>query len=205
MPCKGPSVHQAYSTLVHFEKIKSLLFDCDGFIYFLDNDSGFKVSFPSVFQDMITQDRLYGYILTTDKSGGANLLDAGMTEELKARALALQTEYPEESEKQLWQLMWKTQFHRPVTQPGKRSEWLINSNPNSRFAAVQPLTGINADSIEQASMILQSTSLNGVNNWFQVLCRLVNILERLVTSAKNSKRWNVYAGYKPRWMCKLIK
>lgn len=93
---------------------------------------------------------------------------------------------------------------RSVTQPGKRSEWLINPNPNSRYVAVQPLTGINEDSIEQASMILQSTSLNGVDNWFQVLRRLVNMLERPITSATNSKRWNAYAGYNPTWMCKLI-
>ncbi|ALQ06793.1 hypothetical protein D172_001260 [Pseudoalteromonas sp. Bsw20308] len=66
------------------------------------------------------------------------------------------------------------------------------------------MTGINADSIEQASMILQSTSLNGVDNWFQILRRLVTMLERPVTSATNSKRWNAYAGYNPTWMCKLI-
>lgn len=58
------------------------------------------MSFPSVFQDMITQARLYAYILTTDKSGRANLLDAVMTEELKARVLALHTEYPDQLEKQ---------------------------------------------------------------------------------------------------------
>jgi hypothetical protein len=79
-----------------------------------------------------------------------------------------------------------------------------NPNPNSRYVAVQPLTGINDDSIEQASIILQSTSLNGVDNWFQVLRRLVNMLERPVTSATNSKRWNAYAGYNPTWMFKLI-
>jgi hypothetical protein len=50
---------------------------------------------------MITKARLYAYILTTDKSGRANLLDAVMTEELKARVLALQTEYPDQLEKQL--------------------------------------------------------------------------------------------------------
>lgn len=110
IPRKGLLVHQTYSTLAHFEKVKGLLIDCPRFIYFLDNDSGFKLGFPSVFQDLITQDKLYAYILTTDKSGGANLLDAGMTEELKTRALALQAEYPDESEKQLWQRMWKTQL-----------------------------------------------------------------------------------------------
>jgi DNA polymerase III epsilon subunit len=204
MPRRGLLVHQTYSTLAHFEKVKSLLEDCPNFIFFLDNDSGFKLGFPSVFQSFIAQERLHAYILTTDKSGGANLLDAGMTEELKARAFNLQAEYPNESEKQIWKRMWKTQFERPVTQPGKRSEWLINPNPNSRFVAVQPLTSIDADSIEQASMILQSTSLNGVDNWFQVLRRLVNMLERPVTSATNSKRWNAYAGYNPTWMCKLI-
>ena len=70
--------------------------------------------------------------------------------------------------------------------------------------AVQPLTGINADSIEFVSIILQSMSLNGVDNWFQILRRLVNMLERPVTSATNSKRWNAYAGYNPKWMSKLI-
>ncbi|WP_163133634.1 exonuclease domain-containing protein [Agarivorans sp. Alg241-V36] len=204
IPRRGLLVHQTYSSLAHFEKVKSLLADCPSFVFFLDNDSGFRLGFPSVFHDLISQDRLYAYVVTTAKNGGANLLDAGMAEELKTRALALKEQYPEESEKQLWQRMWKTQFERPVTQPGKRSEWLVNPNPNSRFVAVQPLTGIDADSIEQASMILQSTSLNGVDNWFQVLRRLVNMLERPVTSATNSKRWNAYAGYNPTWMCKLI-
>lgn len=32
----------------------------------------------------------------------------------------------------------------------------------------------------------------------------VNMLERPITSATNSKKWNAYAGYNPEWMSKLI-
>ena len=49
-----------------------------------------------------------------------------------------------------------------------------------------------------------NASLHGVDNWFQILRRHVNFLERPVTSATNSKRWNAYAGYNPEWMVKLI-
>lgn len=46
--------------------------------------------------------------------------------------------------------------------------------------------------------------LCGVDNWFQILRGHINYLERPVTSATNSKRWNSYVGYNPEWMVKLI-
>jgi hypothetical protein len=201
---RGLLVHQTYSTLAHFEKIKSYLVGCSKAVYFLDNDSGFSTIFPSVFKDEIAKEKLLAYMVTTEKNGGANLLDKGMAEELKTRTAQLKKDYPDDTEKQLWQRMWKTQYQTQVTQPGRRSEWLVNPNPKSRFIGVQPLSGINEQAIELASFILQETSLNGVDNWFQILRRLVNMLERPVTSATNSKRWNAYAGYNPTWMCKLI-
>lgn len=52
--------------------------------------------------------------------------------------------------------------------------------------------------------IANAASLSGVDSWFHRLrCRL-NMLERPVTSATNSRRWNAYAGYNPTWMTKLI-
>ncbi|PHS20434.1 MAG: hypothetical protein COA86_00325 [Kangiella sp.] len=59
-------------------------------------------------------------------------------------------------------------------------------------------------SIHRSSGILASSSLNGVDNWFQILRRHINMLERPVTSGTNSKRWNAYAGYNPEWMGKLL-
>lgn len=204
MPRRGLLVHQTYSTLAHFELIKSYLNNCKQVIYFLDNDSGFSSMCPAVFHEMITEEKLYAYMVTTEKNGGANLLDKGMAEELNSRLAELKQQNPEYSEKQLWQQMWKTQYKTPVTQPGSRSEWLVNPNTKSRFVGVQPLSGIIKEAIELASVILQETSLNGVDNWFQILRRLINMLERPPTSATNSKRWNAYAGHNPTWMCKLI-
>ncbi|GLX77971.1 hypothetical protein tinsulaeT_13110 [Thalassotalea insulae] len=204
MPRRGLLVHQTYSTLAHFERIKSFLRKCDQVIYFLDNDSGFSTMCPAVFHDMIKSEKLHAYMVTTEKNGGANLLDKGMADELNSRLNELKREYPDESERQLWQRMWKIQYKTPVTQPGSRSEWLVNPNTKSRFVGIHPLSGTNRESIELASSILQDTSLNGVDNWFQILRRLINMLERPPTSATNSKRWNAYAGYNPTWMSKLI-
>ena len=51
---------------------------------------------------------------------------------------------------------------------------------------------------------LMNASLHGVDNWFQILRRHINFLERPVTSTTNSKRLNAYGGYNPEWMVKLI-
>ncbi len=71
--------------------------------------------------------------------------------------------------------MWKMQFDRPVTKAKQKSEWIVNPNPHSRYVGVQPISQNTPESIQQASMILQSLSLNSVDNWFQIILRrLVN-------------------------------
>ena len=204
IPSKGLLVFQSYSALAHFNKIKSLLEHNEHFVYFLDNDAGFEQQLPAVFKNEVSESKMYAYLLTADKNGGSELLDAGMAEELKARFDEVKKDNPDKDDKFVWQKMWKMQFDRPVTKAKQKSEWLVNPNPHSRYVGINPLSENTPESIEQASMILQSVSLNGVDNWFQVLRRLVNMLERPVTSATNSKKWNAYAGYNPAWMCKLI-
>jgi DNA polymerase III epsilon subunit len=203
-PSQGLLVFQSYSALAHFDKVKSLLQDCEQFVYFLDNDSGFKQHFPAIFHKEITKSKPYAYLLSSDKNGGADLLDAGMAEELKSRFDEVKRENPALGDKAIWQKMWKMQFDRPVTKAKQKSEWIINPNIHSRYVGVQPISQNTPESIEHASVILQSLSLNGVDNWFQILRRLVNMLERPITSATNSKKWNAYAGYNPAWMSKLI-
>lgn len=67
-----------------------------------------------------------------------------------------------------------------------------------------PLGDVNKMNQKLIAKCLANAFLYGVDNWFQVLRRHINVLERPVTSATNAKRWNAYAGYNPEWMAKLI-
>jgi hypothetical protein len=80
----------------------------------------------------------------------------------------------------------------------------INPNKESRLGMLLPLGDVKNMNQHQVIKSLTNASLHGVDNWFQILRRHVNFLERPVTSATNSKRWNAYAGYNPEWMVKLI-
>lgn len=95
-------------------------------------------------------------------------------------------------------------FSNRVRINNSRSEWILNPNHYSRFDGILPLTNINEMELDDALSSLESVSLNGVDNFFQVLRRHVNMLERLVTSGANGRRWNAYAGYNPEWMIKLV-
>ncbi|WP_372882882.1 hypothetical protein [Psychromonas sp.] len=102
-PSKGLLIFQAYSALAHFNKVKSLMQDCDHFVYFLDNDSGFKQHVPAIFHEEIINSKLYAYLLSSDKNGGADLLDAGMSEELKSRFDEVKSANPDLDIKVVWQ------------------------------------------------------------------------------------------------------
>lgn len=85
-----------------------------------------------------------------------------------------------------------------------KSEWIINPNKEPRLAMMLPLGDVNNMNPKLVERSLVNASLHDVDNWFQILRRHINFLERSVTNATNSKRWNAYAGYNPEWMAKLI-
>jgi len=171
---------------------------------YADNDAGFKTAICGVFSDWIAHGKLNAFQVFAERSGGHQLLDKSTAERLKEKDSELQHEFPELNKKERLALLWKDQLSNRVTMPGTRSEWIVSPNLNSHFAGILPLSNIKNKDIEQMTSLLESASLHGVDNWFQIIRRHLNMLERPVTSGTNSKRWNAYAGYNPEWMAKLI-
>jgi len=203
-PAKGLLVHQTYSMLAHFHQLKTLLAPCEHINLFADNDAGFRLSIGAIFNDWVNTNKLSAFQVITERSGGNKLLDKQSGEQLKQRFSLLKEEYPDSSQAEIMRLLWQEQVGSRVTMPGTRSEWIVSPNPRSRFDALLPLTPISDEYLESLIDTMELASLNGVDNWFQILRRHINMLERPVTSGTNSKRWNAYAGYNPEWMTKLL-
>jgi len=203
-PAKGLLVHQTYSMLAHFSQLKNLLTPCEHINLFADNDAGFRLSIGAIFNDWVTNNKLSAFQVITERNGGNKLLDQQSGEQLKRRFDLLKEENPDSSPTEIMRFLWQEQINSRITMPGTRSEWIVSPNSRSRFDALLPLTPISDEYLEALINSMESASLNAVDNWFQILRRHINMLERPVTSGTNSKRWNAYAGYNPEWMTKLL-
>lgn len=86
-----------------------------------------------------------------------------------------------------------------------KSEWIVNPRKGVMVAALHPLTAATDHIIANPGILEElSPSLHSVDNWFQIIRRRVNMMERTITSATNRRRWNAYAGYNTKWMTKLL-
>ncbi len=204
IPTKGLLVNQTYSMLSHFTKVKEVLRPAWHINLYADNDSGFKTAICGVFQEWLENGTMNAFQVFTDRSGNNQLLDKATADLIKNRDLELQHEYPEMPREERLKLLWSKQLSNRVTLKGSKSEWIVSPNMLSRFAGFLPLANIKGTDPDKVASLLNSASLNGVDNWFQILRRHINYYERPVTSGTNSKRWNAYAGYNPKWMAKLM-
>ncbi len=190
--------------LSHFALLKEILAFAAQINLYADNDSGFKTSICGIFKDWLEKGKLNAFQVYTERSGNNQLLDKSTSEQIKQRDIELQKEYPELSADERLKLLWKQQYDNRVTMEGSKSEWIVSPNMRSRFSGFHSLGNIQTIGSDYATELLDSTSLHGVDNWFQILRRHINYYERPVTSGTNSKRWNAYAGYNPKWMMKLM-
>jgi hypothetical protein len=120
------------------------------------------------------------------------------------RLSELKSDHPDLDENERLRLLWKEEISTRVTKPGSKSEWIVSPNLKSRFSGMLPLLDLDNADMDELVNRLEQASLHGVDNWFQIIRRHLNMLERPVTSGTNSRRWNAYAGYNPEWMVKLI-
>lgn len=200
MPQKGLLVQQTYSVLAHFAFLKEKLKYCPRIRLYADNDSGIKLAIGAIFPDWIADETLYAFQISADKAGSAQYLDEATTEHLKLVEAKLIKENPDISKAEIKARLWQEQLANRMRVGNAKLEWIINTNKESRLGMLLPLGDVKNMNQHQVIKSLTNASLHGVDNWFQILRRHVNFLERPVNNETNSKRWNVFAGYNSEWM-----
>ncbi|GMM68809.1 hypothetical protein MTsDn1_21040 [Alteromonas sp. MTD1] len=190
--------------LAHFALLKQKLKYANQVNLYADNDSGIKLAVGAVFNDWIARNKLYAFQISVEKTGCAQYLDEDASKRLREVRANLKKENPEITNEGIKKALGEAQLSNRVRVGNAKSEWIINPNSKSRLAMMMPLGDVKRMNPKLVASLLANASLHGVDNWFQILSRHINLLERSVTSATNAKRWNAYAGYNPEWMVKLI-
>ena len=142
--------------------------------------------------------------ISAEKTGNTQYLDEDAPKRFRQVRANAKKETPEITNEGIKKALWEAQLSNRARVGNAKSEWIINPNSQSRLAMMLPLGDVKRMNPKLVASLLANASLHGVDNWFQILRRHINLIERPVTSATNSKRWNAYAGYNPEWMVKLI-
>jgi hypothetical protein len=211
-PSKHLLVQQTYSLMAHLEHMKSIYESCGQINLFADDDEGFELGIGLVLQKLISTGKVYPVLIRADRNNASQmqdrrtwseqvLIDEGFTEkEIK------EAQYNSDRLRVLNQKYWSAALHDRNESIGSgKSEWLVHPFPKYRQTLeIKPLVQPDGAPTEETSDMLLDISTYGVDNYFQMIRRRINELERPITSATNGLRWNGYASYNPKWATMLV-
>jgi DNA polymerase III epsilon subunit len=211
-PSKHLLVQQTYSLMAHLEIMKPFYDTCAHVDLFADDDEGFELGIGLVLKELNQERKIYPVLIRADRNNASQmqdrrswseqvLRDEGFTEkEIK------DAQYDPERLRALNQKYWAAALHDRNENIGSgKSEWLVHPFPKYRQTMeIKPLIQPDGDVTEQTTDSLLDVSTYGVDNYFQMIRRRINMLERPITSATNGLRWNGYAAYNPKWAAMLV-
>lgn len=207
-------MQQTYSLMAHLEVIKQYVNEARYTRLFADADEGFELGIGLVMKEQIAASKLYPVLVKAERNNASQMQDkrAWSEQVLLKHGITMsdikRAKVDREKLAQISQQYWAAEMHKRTIESGSaKSEWLVHPFPKSRHSVqVKPLVGFHgAISVSQTlSENLLDVSTYGVDNYFQMIRRRINMFERPITSATNSKRWNGYASYNPKWAVMII-
>ncbi|MDW1964071.1 exonuclease domain-containing protein [Vibrio sp. Vb0587] len=223
-PIEGLLVQQTYSALAHLEFMKEIYDQVGHVTLFADNDEGFDLGISVILKDYIESYKIFPFLIKAERNNASQSQDkqAWSEEVLQRHDLSrmeidkLPKELQHEEFLKLSQKYWIAESQKMVKKSGyMKSEWLVHPfTGKDRHIQIKPLMNIfisqehlNNLAEQTGSNIAENllySSLQGVDNYFQMIRRRLNMLERPITSATNGHRWNGYASYNPKWSVMLL-
>ncbi|MFT5277376.1 MAG: energy-converting hydrogenase A subunit M [Glaciecola sp.] len=211
---KTPSNHllvqQTYSLMAHLEVMKPFYESASRSCLFADDDEGFELGICLVLKDVIEQAKLYPVLIRADRNNASQMQDKRTWSEqvLQKYGVTMRDIDKANPEKlrEISQKYWAATIHQQSIKSGSaKSEWLVHPFPKAKHMVhIKPLVGIGREVTLTIADTLLDVSTPGVDNYFQMIRRRINVLERPITTATNGKRWNGYACYNPKWAVMLI-
>lgn len=209
LPAKGVLIHNEYTMLGHFLHLKNLLQHTGKIRFYMDNDSGMRNAYVSIFKDFIQDDRSDGFLVTGVKN---------TTVDEKRRAVRETNKLIKEITGVERKLLSGHEFKQVVTRlieqkldtlhlrDSSTELWLdypiaTMSEPEKYVAAITNISRF--DSTHQANLY-RKASLHAIDRFFMMLRRDMLMMERGFSSGTNKSRiWNGYSAYDPAMLTKL--
>ena len=213
---KTPSNHllvqQTYSLMAHLEVMKPFYESASSSCLFADDDEGFELGICLVLKDVIEQAKLYPVLIRADRNNASQMQDKRTWSEQVLQKYGVtmrdidKAKVDPEKLREISQKYWAATIHQQSIKSGSaKSEWIVHPFPKAKHMVhIKPLVGIGREVTLTIADTLLDVSTHGVDNYFQMIRRRINVMERPITTATNGKRWNGYACYNPKWAVMLI-
>jgi len=211
-PRKGLLLQQTYSLMAHLEMMKPFYSAMKHVYLMADDDEGFELGICLVLKPLILNGKVFPVLIRADRNNASQMQDKRSWAEqvLRKHGVAFsgegKTTLSMREQRELAQKYWAATIENQLHISGSgRSEWLVHPFPKSQHSIqLKPLIGVADDQWAEVSENLFDSSTQGVDNYFQMIRRRINVLERPITSATNGNRWNGYASYNPKWSVMLV-
>jgi len=209
LPAKGVLVHNEYTMMGHFLLLKKLTQRIEKTRFYLDQDTGMKTAYLSIFRDEIQTGKSDGFLiravknLSVDEKRNALADTNKMILELtgKPRRSLTGKEFRDLVNDLIIQKLDKLEVIKHSTE-----RWLaypIATMPESE-KLVAAVTNISRYDDKHQANLYRKASLHAIDRFFMSSRRGVNLLERPFTSATNKARtWNGYSAYNPAMLTKM--
>ncbi|WP_394173405.1 exonuclease domain-containing protein [Thalassotalea litorea] len=216
LPLKAPSKHllvqQTYSLMAHLAQVKKFYDSANHVDLFADDDEGFELGICLTLNKLIKSGKVYPVLIRADRNNASQMQDRRTWSEqvlIEEGFSELEIKNAQNNQDDLNKLAHKyfsaSLIQRNENIGNSKSEWLVHPFPKYRQTMdIKPLVLPDGEISQELSESLSDVSTHGVDNFFQMIRRRINMLERPITSATNGLRWNGYASYNPKWAAMLI-
>ncbi len=209
IPSRGALVHNEYTMLAHFYFLKNLFSNVGKTRFYMDVDSGMKMSYISAFREEIAKGVSDGFMLK-----GAKEFTVDEKERRRMASLRSIARYAGTSVKALTddalhatvRLMICDLLEYPTRIKGSPENWITHplatmSEPERMMAAITPMEKYDKSHVAN---LYNRGSLNAVDRFFMKARRSVSMFERPMSSGANNRRvWYLYSAYRPDMYIKL--
>jgi transposase-like protein len=206
LPNYGAQVHAEYTMIAHFHLLKKMLGNVEMWRVFLDQDSGFRGAFLSVFQKDVAEHTAEAFYVRIEKN-----LTVDEKRRFKAQAKKKFEEIkklnPNLSDNDIKIELLKREIASVKEIGSYKDKWINHPLPSMAEAnkAMCWLTKHDTFDETHIAWLYNKASLHGIDSFFEKCRRRVAMLERPIHSASNIGRtWNGYGAYNPTMVVKML-
>lgn len=209
LPAKGVLVHNEYTMLAHFLLLKKLTQHVGKTRFYMDQDTGMKTAYLSIFRDDIREAKSDGFLVRALKNNSVDDKRRAIAASNKMLKEKTGIERKQLSNKQFRDIVNQLIIERldkMITIKNSTEQWLdypVATMPESE-KLVAAVTDMSKYDIKHQANLYRKASLHAVDRFFMNARRAVGLLERSFSSGSNASRnWNGYSAYNPAMLTKM--
>jgi transposase-like protein len=206
LPTTGIQIHEQYTMQAHFLLMAKMLSSAPKIRVYMDQDSGFRATFMSAFQDRVKDRTADAWYVSALKNATIDEKDQAVAACRRAFNVVKKAN-PTLTEYEVQVLMTRDAMLKAIPVGFADDWWLEHPLPNKSEPAKRIcwLTNLGTYSDDHAARLYLKGSLHAIDRFFMLVRRRLSFAERAYASANNGgRKWYGYNAYNPDNLAKLL-